>query len=139
MANSTSKPRPTDQEALYLINMRRERANAVINETIHDITRTIAMPNSEQILEYLSNMSMCMEMMLKLLSGDWRSHDVSKMYEIATGAPHPKPAFMASLKDAIMNQKYLLSPAGRIIEYVPELELLNDFLLLAQGCDRRLM
>ena len=58
--------------------------------------------------------------MLKLLSGDWGTHDVGKMFEAVSGRPHPIPALMASLRDVIMNQKYLLSPTGGIVEHIAD-------------------
>lgn len=122
------KPKPTDQEALYLIAMRRERAKGVMNDIFHGIDHSITMPSADQLLDYLSSMCSCLELQLKLLSGDWGSHEVSKMYETVTGSPHPNPDFMTSLKGAIMHQKYLLAPVGSIIDYVPEIEQLYDAL-----------
>jgi hypothetical protein len=125
-----AKPRPTDQEALCLIWMRRQRAKDVMNEILHGISpKTITMPTPFQILDYLTNMVMCLEMMLKLLSNEWNSHEVSKMYEvISDGKPYPDAAFMASLKEAITDQKYLLSPAAGIVDHIPAMEYLHDFL-----------
>jgi hypothetical protein len=129
MAKTKSKPRPTDQEALFLIHMRRERAKGAMSDILHGITLSeIKMPSPGQILDYLSNMILCIEMMLKLLSGDWQTHNVAKMFETVTGRPYPNPALMESLKDAVMNQKYLISPAAGIIDHIPELEQLYDFL-----------
>jgi hypothetical protein len=128
MAKASSKPRPTDQEALCLIFLRRERAKEAMNEILHGFGHTLKMPTAFQMIEYLSNMCMCLEMMLKLLSGDWGTHDVGKMFEAVSGRPHPNPALMTSLRDAIMNQKYLLSPTGGIVEHIPALESLYDFL-----------
>src|SRR5262245_28736620 len=51
------KARPSDQEALYLIYMRRERAKEVLSELLNGITPTgIKMVKPHQMLDYLINM-----------------------------------------------------------------------------------
>jgi hypothetical protein len=100
-----------------------------LNEILHGITVTgIKSVKLEQILDYLTNLIMCLEMMLKLLSDDWDSHKVGTMYQTVTKKPYPNQALMESLKQAIMSQKYLLSPAAGIVDHIPELEELSDSL-----------
>jgi hypothetical protein len=131
MSTGAAKPRPTDQEALFLILMRRDRAKEVMNEILHRISPSgITMPTPALILDYLTNMLMSIEMALKLLSNDWGTHNVGKMFETITGKPHDDPALMEAVKAAIMDQKYLLSPAVGIVDHIPELEKLYDFLYL---------
>jgi hypothetical protein len=128
MSTGAAKPRPTDQEALFLILMRRDRAKEVMNEILHRISPSgITMPTPALMLDYLTNMLMSIEMALKLLSNDWGTHNVGKMFETITGKPHDDPALMEAVKTAIMDQKYLLSPAVGIVDHIPELEELYDF------------
>jgi hypothetical protein len=126
---STPKPRPTDDEALFLISMRRERAHEVLSEFLHGfVGDRLKLPQPAEMLDYLTNTIMYLEMSLKLLSGNWESHRVDKMYQIIFGKPHPDPGLMEALQAATKNQKYLLSPAEGIIDHVPELEALGDAL-----------
>jgi hypothetical protein len=67
-----------------------------------------------------------MRQLLTDLSNEWHSHEVSKMYEVISGGkPYPDAAFMASLKEAITDQKYLLSPAAGIVDHIPAIEYLH--------------
>jgi hypothetical protein len=124
-----AKPRPSDDEALFLIHMRRQRARAVLNDILHGFASIgLKMPTIEQMHDYLSNTIQYLEMMLKLLSGDWSSHNVGRMFQTITGQAHPNPALMAALQAATMDQKYLMSPAAGIVDHIPELEYMGDFL-----------
>ena len=123
------KPRPTDEEALFLIYMRRERARVVLNEILHGFADfRLQMPTAYQMLDYLTNTIQYLEMMLKLLSGDWGSHKVGTMYRTVTGQAHADATLMAALEAATMDQKYLMSPAAGIIDHIPELEEMGDAL-----------
>jgi hypothetical protein len=87
-------------------------------------------PTIETVLDYLSNMAYTLELMLKLLSGDWESHAVSAMYVKVFGQPRANREFMDCLRLALTNQKYLFEPASdlpknsTIAEFIPDMESL---------------
>jgi hypothetical protein len=132
---ATSKPRGTDDEICVLIRLRREHAWKAMSKIVHGLARVPhSMPTVATLLDYLSNMAYTLELMLKLLSGDWRSHNVNGMYETVFGRPHPDSDFMTCLKLALTNQKYLFEPVSdsaqhdgkTIAHYIPEMESLFD-------------
>ena len=83
-------------------------------------------PSIATLLDYLSNMVYCIELMLKLLSSNWTTHNVGKMYEQVTGAPHSNVDLMNYIEGAIKDQKYLFEPAGGLEHCVPDIESLFD-------------
>lgn len=78
------------------------------------------------ILDYLTNMAYCVEMMLKLLSDDWNSHKVGEMYQKVFGAAHPNPTLMKEITTAVRHQKYLFEPNGGLMAEIEDLEKLYD-------------
>jgi hypothetical protein len=108
-----------------------------MSQIMHGLARW-ELPQMETVLDYLSNMAYTLELMLKLHSGNWRTHEVHNMYEEIFGQPHPNEDFMDYLKVALTDQKYLFAPAsdstaptdGTIAHYIPEMESLFDDLLL---------
>jgi hypothetical protein len=132
-----TKPRGTDDEICVLISLRRERAWDAMSRIVHGLARIRhEEPTVSTLLEYLSNMASTLELMLKLLSGNWGNHEAGAMYETVFGHPHADPDFMACLKFALTDQKYLFAPASdpsrpgakTIAHYIPEMEALFDSL-----------
>lgn len=125
-----SKSHATVDECLLLIKLKREAAFAAMKKILvgfglppHHAPDVITM------LDYLTNMVYCIELMLKLLSDDWVSHNVAKMYETAFGRPHANQQMMAEIKTALLDQKYLFEPKGGLISQVADMEKLNDELV----------
>jgi hypothetical protein len=132
---SKSKRRASDDEVCLLITVKRERARRTMGEIVQKlVARPATMPTHPQLLEYLTNMASALELMLKLLSGNWNNHNVGEMHKTVFGACHPDEEFMRQLEWAIKDQKYLLDPStdpdqptGRsILHYIPELAALFD-------------
>jgi hypothetical protein len=123
MPMPTAKPRANDDGVLLLIKLRREHAKEAMRRVVGGfITFPVKVPSATLLLDYLSNMVSCLELMLKLLSGDWGSHKVGEMYKKVFGSDYAKSDLMDRLKDAIMDQKYLVEPASGIAHHIPELE-----------------
>jgi hypothetical protein len=131
----SAKARGTDEEVYVLIFLKRERALEAMDKIVKGLSFCPwHEPTFALLLEYISNMISVLELMLKLLSGNWQSHEVGKMYETVFGSPHPDSDFMACLKQALRDQKYFLLPSadpsqpnGRTIaHYIPEIEGLFD-------------
>jgi hypothetical protein len=122
-----TKPKPDENDALFLIVLRRDRAKEAIAEFLGGVTpHGFTLLKPLQILDYLTNMVMCLEMMLKVLADDWKTHNVGQMYQDVFGQPHPRQDLMRAMQYAVVDQKYLLSPASGLFGYVPELEALYD-------------
>src|SRR5262249_10405895 len=85
-------------------------------------------PSVVVLLEYLSNMVYALELMLKLLSDDWGSHDFAGMYQHVYGSDHTDPALMQYLQEAVKDQKYLFEPSRSLGGYIKEIEELYDAL-----------
>lgn len=83
-------------------------------------------PTIDLLNNYFVNNVFFVELMLKLLSGNWKSHDVGSMYHSVFEKPHQSPQLMKNIKEAIINQKYLFEPALGLSDSVPELEALHD-------------
>jgi hypothetical protein len=124
MAN---KPIASQDELLLMIDRKRALANEAIREVILRISggRRGYLP-IQLLLDYLSNMVPALELMLKLLSGDSSGHDFAAMHCTVFGQPHPNPAFMAYLKQAMTNQKYLYEPVGREEWFFAEMKELDS-------------
>ncbi len=119
----TSKPRANDDGVLLLIKLRRQRAKDAMCHVVSGFIRfPVRLPSVVLLLDYLSNMFFCLELMLKLLSKDWGSHNVADMYKEAFGCEYKNPDLMIRLKQAITDQKYLVEPASDIAQDIPELE-----------------
>jgi hypothetical protein len=121
------KPHATEDECRLLIEMKRKAARAAMWRVMSDLgsSPTIA-PRIEDVLTYLTNMVYCVELMLKLLSGDWRSHDVGTMYQAVFGTRHGDEGLMRHIKDALVDQKYLFEPNGGLLADLTGLEHLFD-------------
>jgi hypothetical protein len=76
------KPHANVDECLLLVQDKRGKArtamHGMIAALVNDPYNIYIVPF---ILEYLTNMIYCIELMLKVLSGSWRSHDIATMYE----------------------------------------------------------
>jgi hypothetical protein len=126
-----NKPHASPDECLLLIRLKRENAKASLQKIIVEFAwPPHHAPGVLLILEYLTNMVYCIELMLKLLSDNWRSHDISGMYQTVVNRPHPDPEVLAEIKTAINDQKYLFEPNGGLLAKVPELEALYQELVI---------
>lgn len=121
-----SKPRGSDDEILLLIHTKRDHAKAAMQKIVADFGLEQRVPSISLLLDYLSNMVYCIELMLKLLSSNWNSHDEAAMYATIYGQPHPTPDLLDFIGDAVKNQKYLFEPAAGLACQIPELENLYD-------------
>jgi hypothetical protein len=122
-----SKPHATTDECLLLVCLKREKALAAMKEILLSACQT--QPGHADILlilEYLTNMVYCLEIMLKVLSGNWNSHNVGLMYEKVYGKPHASEALMDGITVALRDQKYLFEPNGGLLSQVGDLEKLYD-------------
>jgi hypothetical protein len=81
-------------------------------------------PDIEVLLEYLTNMVYALELLLKVMSNNWKNHDVGGMYEQVFGKPHDSPELMDVLERAVCDQKFLFEPADGLVDHLPELEKL---------------
>ena len=86
-----------------LIQLKRKRAREamarIIKEYDHDPPIS---PDLSLLLDYLSNMVPATELMLRLLSSDWDSHDVGKMHVTIFHKPYTKPDVMIWVQLAIL-------------------------------------
>ena len=81
-----SFPHPSINECLLLIKMKRERAKASLQRIVSEFgLPPHHVPSVLTILEYLTGMVYCIELQLKLLSDNWRTHDVAAMYQKVAG------------------------------------------------------
>ena len=128
--NTSSKPRASDDELLLLIAIRRQTARESMRQVVEGYgTHPNLVPSIALLSNYFMNMVFCLELMLKLLSGNWRSHDVGAMYQTVFGSQHSSQQLMQDIKSAIMDQKYLFEPASGLDSNVPDLEKLYDEVL----------
>jgi hypothetical protein len=126
-----SKPHASPDECLLLIRLKRDNAKASLQKIIVEFAGPARhAPGVLLILEYLTNMVYCIELMLKLLSDNWTSHDIARMYQTVVNRPHPDPVLLAEIKTAITDQKYLFEPNGGLLAKVPELEALYHELII---------
>jgi hypothetical protein len=112
-----------------LIKARRDAAWAAMREIVEgfgSIPQTT--PSVASLNTYCLNMVFCVELMLKLLSGNWTSHAVGAMYEKTFGSPPPCEHLMRTIQEAVKDQKYLFEPAAGLTDSLPELEHLYDHL-----------
>lgn len=122
------KQKPTHPEALLLIRMKRDRAKAAMDQIVKrfGVISHDPEPGLEILLDYLTNMVYALELLLKAMADDWKTHNVGKMYESIFGKPHDSPHLMTILMGAILNQKFIYEPADRLMDHIPELEALWD-------------
>src|SRR5262249_18489528 len=125
---------PTHPEAVLLIVTKRRAAKEAMFAFLKHEGRWTnqAGPPYESVLGYWSNMVAALELLLKVLSDDWKGgksqygHDVGRMYDVVFGRPHSGSTFIESLKSAIRDQKYLFEPDPGIVNRIPEIESLWD-------------
>ncbi|MFO0813440.1 MAG: hypothetical protein U0796_09485 [Gemmatales bacterium] len=129
----------TYEEAIYMVRIKRKRAKEVIAKII---TRYGSISNEpalglEVLIDYFVNMVYGLELLLKILSDDWKGpkrtrfgHRVGEMYKEVFQREHAKHEFIAELEDAILNQKFLCEPATGLIDRVADIESLWDELVL---------
>jgi hypothetical protein len=128
--STSPKPRASDDEILFLITIRRQTAWESMRQIVEGFgTPPNLVPSIVLLSNYFMNMVFCIELMLKLLSGNWMSHDIEGMYQTAFGKSHPSPHLLQAIKSAIMDQKYLFEPASGLDGNVPDLEKLYDEVL----------
>lgn len=126
----SAKPHGNTDEILLLISVRRQSAFDSMQRIVQGFGLPPHLsPRITELNNYFMNMVFCIELMLKLLSNNWNSHDVGAMYQSAFGKAHVSPGVMNDLKAAIMDQKYLFEPAAGLDGSIPELESLYDELL----------
>ena len=122
-----AKQRASDDGVLFLIQLRRQNAKEAFAEVVRGfLTFPVKTPRLTLLLDYLTNMVSCLELMLKFLSGDWNSHKVDEMYKTVFGADYTKSDLLLRLKEATMSQKYLVEPANNIANLLPEIEDLYE-------------
>ena len=89
-----AKPRANDDGVLFLVKLRRKNAVAAFRQVVEGFTSFPAkVPSMTLLLDYMSNMLSSLELMLKLLTGNWTSHDVQGMYTTVFNSSHPNPDF----------------------------------------------
>ncbi len=126
---STTKPRASDDGVLYLIQKRRKEAKEAMYQVVQRFLKfPVRIPSITFLIDYLSDMVSCIELSLKLLSGNWGSHDVAGMYRDIFGMDYAKSDLMDRLERAIKDQKYLIEPASGIDAKIPEMEELFESL-----------
>jgi hypothetical protein len=133
---SKQKPRGSDDDILGLIFLKRKRAREAMDSILKGLDHCPwNEPTLTVLLDYISNMVYCLELMAKLLSGDWNNHDVGAMYQKVYSRAHGNPDFVNHLKLSLTNQKYFYEPATdparpgtsqSIADFIPEIEQLFD-------------
>jgi len=125
------KPHASDDEVLLLIRMKREYAKNAMCQMIGAFHSdgSYTSPKVTVLLDYLTNMVSALELMLKLLSGDWRTHNVGAMYEAVFESAYTRSDLTRYLEEAMKDQKYLFEPASSISSHIPEMEDLFEALL----------
>lgn len=125
-----NKSHATEDECLLLIKLKRQRATGAMKKILVKFgLPPHHAPDVVTILDYLTNMVYCIELMLKLLSSNWESHNVGKMYEAAFGRAHPNRLMMKEIEAALRDQKYLFEPMGGLIAQIADMESLYDELI----------
>jgi hypothetical protein len=128
---SSDRVHASPDECLLLIRLKRENARAAMQKIIVEFAGPPHhAPAVLSILDYLTNMVYCIELMLKLLSDNWRSHDIPAMYQSVVNQPHPDPELLRDIKTALVDQKYLFEPNGGLLSKVPNLEALYQELIV---------
>jgi hypothetical protein len=123
--SATSKPHGSNDEILLLISIRRQSALESMRQIVEGYGEPPhRIPSIAALNNYFTNMVFCIELMLKLLSNNWQSHDAGAMYLTVFRTAHASPQLMQNIKSAIMDQKYLFEPAAGLDTNVPELEKL---------------
>ena len=112
-------------ECLLLILTKRKAALSALGKIVTEFGRTNRVPDVLTILDYLTNMVYCVELMLKVLSDKWSTHNVGEMYKDAFGERHTNGDMMAEITTALRNQKYLFVPNGGLLLHVADLEKLH--------------
>jgi len=116
------KPHGTDDEILFLIMRRRMQARQAMGQIVDGFQDSARFPKVAMLLDYLSNMVLCLELMLKLLSQTWENHDLAPLYEKVFGTPYAKSSLLDYIKKAMFNQKYFFEPSSDLATHIPEME-----------------
>lgn len=134
---------PTYAEAAYMVKMKRKRAKQAMSKIIENygVYSNEPAPGLEVLVDYFSNMIYGIELLMKILARQWDggkpkpNHDVAGMYKEIFGWEHRHPDLMAAIKEAIVDQKFLIHPKGSLLNRVPDIEALWDE--LSQEYDQR--
>ncbi len=130
---------PTYEEAIYMANIKRQRAMEAIDFMMkrYSVISLTPAPGMEVLLDYFVNMVYALELVMKVLAKDWDvpgkskyRHDVGEMYRAIFGRPHSDPAFMRELQSAIVDQKFNYEPVHGLINRIECMEDLWDELRL---------
>jgi hypothetical protein len=118
------KPHANVDECLLLVEDKRKKArtamHGLIAALVKDPYNIYIVPF---ILDYLANMIYCIELMLKVLSDSWTSHDIAAMYEKVFQRTYDDHV-MKEITIALRDQKYLFEPCGVLWQHVGTIELL---------------
>ena len=118
------KPHAIVDECLLLVEDKRKKArtamHGLIAALVNDPYNIYIVPF---ILDYLTNMVYCIELMLKVLANSWRSHDIAAMYEKIFERKYDDH-IMKEITTALRDQKYLFEPCGVLWKHVGTIELL---------------
>ena len=126
---------PTYDEAIYMVRVKRRRAKEAMSAIVqrYGIISHEPAPGLEVLLDYFMNMVYGLELLLKVMAKDWETpgkskfgHKVGKMYDAVFSRPHPDPAFMKEVEDAILDQKFICEPAKGLMDRVEAVEALWD-------------
>jgi hypothetical protein len=126
---------PTYEEALWMAQLKRERAKEAMSQIVQrfGVISHEPFPSLDVLLEYFVNMVYAIELLMKVLADDWQvsnkskfRHYVGKMYKEIFGKDYTKSDLMDILESAINDQKFIYEPSGVLAERVPELEELWD-------------
>ena len=124
---------PTYDEALYMVQLKREKAKEAMSQIVQRYGVISNEPGLDVLLAYFVNMVYAIELLLKVLADDWQvpgktrfGHDVGKMYKEIFNRDYTKSDLMRILKEAIQDQKFIYEPSGVLSNRVPELEELWD-------------
>jgi hypothetical protein len=132
------KPHASADECLLLIQLKRKNARAAMNVIITTFSEMPKnLPDVLAVLDYLTNMVYCVELMLKLLADSWNDHDVAKLYEAVFAIPHPNSTLMKEIERALKSQKYLFEPNSGLLVNIADMEALYTELITRIREDRK--
>lgn len=129
---------PSYEEAIYMVRIKRKRAKEVIAKIItrYGAISNEPAPGLEVLIDYFVNMVYGLELLLKVLSDDWRKpgkthfgHKVGKMYKEVFSREHSNQEFITELENAILDQKFLCEPAKGLMNRIDAIESLWDELV----------
>lgn len=128
---------PTYDEAAYMVTEKRRRARLAITKIMESYASKCIRLRLESLLDYFSNMVYAIELLMKILARQWDAgkpkpnHNVADMYKEIFGREHAQPDLMAGIKEAILDQKFLIHPKACLLDRLPDLERLWDELSVA--------